>query len=105
MAAVKPPSRMHDCAPPGPASVTTSRIFPRGQPHICTWLCSCFLQIPEMKFPSLSVFRWSLQRGFVPLPKSISPERQRENFAVFDFCIPEAEMRELDALEAHLITG
>lgn len=58
---------------------------------------------PEIS-PSPEI-RWSLQRGFVPLPKSVSPERQRENFAVFDFCIPEAEMRELDALEAHLITG
>ena len=29
--------------------------------------------------------RWSLQRGYLPLPKSITPSRIRENAAVFDF--------------------
>lgn len=38
--------------------------------------------------PAQLLIRWSLQKGFVPLPKSTNPERQRENFAVFNFCIP-----------------
>jgi diketogulonate reductase-like aldo/keto reductase len=29
--------------------------------------------------------RWSLQMGFLPLPKSVTPERIRENARVFDF--------------------
>ncbi|NLD34597.1 MAG: aldo/keto reductase [Clostridiales bacterium] len=29
--------------------------------------------------------RWSLQRGYLPMPKSITPERIRENARVFDF--------------------
>ncbi len=29
--------------------------------------------------------RWSLQRGYLPLPKSVTPARIRENLAVFDF--------------------
>lgn len=29
--------------------------------------------------------RWSLERGYLPLPKSITPERIRENADVFDF--------------------
>ncbi len=29
--------------------------------------------------------RWSLQRGYLPLPKSVTPERIRDNLKVFDF--------------------
>ncbi|GAB4818048.1 hypothetical protein N2152v2_005094 [Parachlorella kessleri] len=55
--------------------------------------------------PAQLLIRWSLQRGFVPLPKSTKPERQRENFSVFGFCIPESDVAQLDGLEAHLVTG
>jgi Aldo/keto reductases, related to diketogulonate reductase len=39
--------------------------------------------------------RWSLQRGYLPLPKSVTPERIRENADVFDF--------ELSAQDVQLI--
>ncbi len=31
--------------------------------------------------------RWSLQRGCLPLPKSVMPSRIRENLKVFDFTL------------------
>ena len=39
--------------------------------------------------------RWSLQRGYLPLPKSVTPVRIKENTEVFDF--------ELDATDVQLI--
>ena len=41
--------------------------------------------------------RWSLQRGYLPLPKSVTPSRIRENLQVFDF--------ELDADDVELIAN
>ncbi|EPS45909.1 hypothetical protein H072_96 [Dactylellina haptotyla CBS 200.50] len=40
--------------------------------------------------------RWSLQMGFVPLPKSERNDRIEENAAVFDFELTEEEVKKLD---------
>ena len=37
--------------------------------------------------------RWSLQRGYLPLPKSVTPDRIRENLRVFDFTLSEEDVR------------
>ncbi len=36
--------------------------------------------------------RWSLQRGYLPLPKSVTPARIEENLKVFDFNLEEADV-------------
>ncbi len=38
------------------------------------------------------VLRWQYQIGSVSIPRSTSPKRQRENLAIFDFALSEAEM-------------
>ncbi|MDR2337976.1 MAG: aldo/keto reductase [Deltaproteobacteria bacterium] len=35
--------------------------------------------------------RWSLQRGYLPLPKSVTPERIKENADVFDFTLSDSD--------------
>lgn len=40
--------------------------------------------------------RWSLQNGWIPLPKSITPERIKQNFDVFDFEISQNDMNIID---------
>ena len=36
--------------------------------------------------------RWSLQRGYLPLPKSVTPDRIKENAKVFDFELSEEDV-------------
>jgi diketogulonate reductase-like aldo/keto reductase len=48
--------------------------------------------------PAKILIRWSLQKGFVPLPKSDNPERIRANADVFGFELTEHEMESLSGL-------
>ena len=43
--------------------------------------------------------RWSLQHGFLPLPKSVTPSRIEENLAVFDFELSDEDMQRIDQLD------
>ncbi|KAJ5950211.1 uncharacterized protein N7479_008624 [Penicillium vulpinum] len=51
------------------------------------------------KTPAQVLIRWSLQMGFVPLPKSTTPKRIRENADVFDFELATEDMKLLDTGE------
>ncbi|KAJ5792685.1 uncharacterized protein N7503_008663 [Penicillium pulvis] len=51
------------------------------------------------KSPAQVMIRWSLQMGFVPLPKSKTPQRIRENTEVFDFELSDEDMALLDTGE------
>jgi diketogulonate reductase-like aldo/keto reductase len=48
--------------------------------------------------PAQVVLRWHVQLGSVPLPKSSSPERQRENLDLFGFELTDDEMAAITAL-------
>lgn len=50
------------------------------------------------------LLRWSLQKGFVPLPKSVTPSRIEENAAIYDFELTEDEMDSLRTGEYAPIT-
>lgn len=45
------------------------------------------------------VLRWNLQRGIVPLAKSIHRERMEQNFNIFDFVLSDADMLAISKLE------
>ncbi|KAJ5240104.1 Aldo/keto reductase subgroup [Penicillium chermesinum] len=51
------------------------------------------------KSPAQVLIRWSLQMGFVPLPKSVTPQRIKENTEVFDFELSAEDMKQLDTGE------
>lgn len=44
------------------------------------------------------MLRWNVQRGVVVLPKSVHPERLKENLDIWDFALSEVEMASISAL-------
>lgn len=51
------------------------------------------------KTPAQVVLRWHVQRGDVVFPKSVTPKRMQENFAIFDFELDGDQMAAISALD------
>ncbi len=45
------------------------------------------------------VLRWQIQHGNIVFPKSVRPERIRENIAIFDFALEPTDVETIDALD------
>ncbi|KAI1770433.1 aldo-keto reductase [Hypoxylon cercidicola] len=45
------------------------------------------------------LLRWSLQKGYVPLPKSVTPSRIKENTGIYDFEMSKEDMAKLEFIE------
>ena len=54
--------------------------------------------------PAQVMVRWSMQHGYVPLPKSVKAERIAQNADIFKFELTQADMAELDTLDERLFT-
>jgi 2,5-diketo-D-gluconate reductase A len=52
------------------------------------------------KTPAQVVLRWHLDLGNVVIPKSVTPERIKENFSIFDFDLTAEDIREIAELES-----
>ncbi|MEY4136849.1 MAG: hypothetical protein RL205_977 [Actinomycetota bacterium] len=51
------------------------------------------------------MLRWHLQQGRCAVPKSVRPERIRENFDVFGFTLSESDLTTIDSLSTDLRRG
>ncbi|KAG6810126.1 hypothetical protein H0H92_013184 [Tricholoma furcatifolium] len=56
------------------------------------------------KEPAHILLRYSIQKGYVPLPKSASKKRVVSNAQIFDFELTKNEVEELYALDENLVT-
>ena len=52
------------------------------------------------KTPAQAILRWHLQLGNVVIPKSVTPERIRENIDIFDFELSDEEMAAIEGLDS-----
>lgn len=69
----------------------------RSQMFGCTKLCDLATAWGRTEVECL--LRWALQKSFVAIPKSSSPERIATNAGVFAFELNEAQMESIDALD------
>ncbi|CPR11610.1 2,5-didehydrogluconate reductase [Mycobacterium bohemicum DSM 44277] len=51
------------------------------------------------KSPAQVVLRWHVQRGDIVFPKSVTPERIRSNFELFDFELDDSDMDAISGLD------
>jgi 2,5-diketo-D-gluconate reductase A len=49
--------------------------------------------------PAQVALRWHIQRGDIVFPKTVTPERMRENFDIFDFELSDDDMSSITALD------
>ncbi len=57
------------------------------------------------KTPAQILLRWQIEQGFSAIPKSVRPERIRENIDIFDFVLSKEDVAAIDALDTGARTG
>jgi 2,5-diketo-D-gluconate reductase A len=79
--------------------IATEAWSPLGQGHLLGE--EAIVEIAERhdKTPAQTIIRWHLQLGNVVIPKSVTPERIRENIDVFDFELGDEEMAAFETID------
>lgn len=65
----------------------------------------CGIAAAHGRTPAQVMLRWHLQQGRQVIPKSVTPTRIAENFAVFDFALTDDELAAIDILDTGVRGG
>ena len=79
--------------------VTTEAWSPLGQGALLDEPAVVEVAERHGRTPAQAILRWHLQLGNVVIPKSVTPERIRENIEIFDFELGEEDMAALAGMD------
>jgi 2,5-diketo-D-gluconate reductase A len=79
--------------------ILTQSWSPLGQGALLTHKTILEIARKHQKTAAQIVIRWHIEQGLLVIPKSVHPERIRENFAVFDFTLDGEDLARLAALD------
>jgi 2,5-diketo-D-gluconate reductase A len=80
--------------------VVTESWSPLGQGKLLEHPAIAAIAARHGKSPAQVIIRWHLDQGLVVIPKSVTPSRIVENFAVFDFTLSDADKAEIAGLDS-----
>lgn len=63
------------------------------------------LSVKYGKTPGQIVLRWNIQKGLVTIPKSVTPERIKSNFDIFNFELTNEDIERIDDLNTNTRMG
>ena len=73
--------------------------FAEGQHYLFTEPTLTEIGAPYGKTPAQVTLRWLIQSGIVAIPKSVHLARIRQNFAIDDFHLSDADLEKINALD------
>ncbi|MFE4195126.1 aldo/keto reductase [Paenarthrobacter sp. NPDC056912] len=85
--------------------IRTEAWSPLGRGHVLADPAILALSEKYDRTPAQIILRWHLQLGNLVIPKASSAGRIKENIAVFDFVLDDADMDGIAGLERHHRTG
>jgi 2,5-diketo-D-gluconate reductase A len=80
--------------------IATEAWSPLGQGQLLEDASVRAIAIKHGRTPAQILLRWHLDSGLIAIPKSVTPARIRENFAVFDFQLDNDDMLNLKKLDS-----
>ncbi|MFD3687644.1 aldo/keto reductase [Nocardiopsis sp. NPDC058631] len=80
-------------------NIATEAWSPLGQGRLLDHPAVAAIAEEQERTPAQVLLRWHIQLGNVVIPKSVTPERIRSNFEVFDFELSDEEMNRISALD------